>query len=102
MTRTGTPIHLCTKFLFNRLSAGGVEGGCKCLENHYLSSNLFLITRLSEIIKSSGLCAIHGGTSPTQMLDPMDPLLQNESRTRTTRATTEVHSLCETVDRASQ
>jgi len=34
--------------------------------------------------------------------DPMDPLLQNESRTLTTRTTAEVRTLCETIDRASR
>jgi len=102
MTRTVTAVRLCTEFLFNRLSAGGVKGGCKCLENHYPSSNLFLITRLSEIIGVAACVLYMVAHLQLKCSDPMDPLLQNESRTRTTRATTEVHSLCKTVDRASQ
>ena len=36
MTRTVTPVHFCVEFPFNRLRAGGVQGGCKCLDLHQI------------------------------------------------------------------
>jgi hypothetical protein len=106
MRRTVTPIHFCTEFPFNRLRAGGVKGGCKCL-----GRSLFLIRSVPEYQVVGGYKGAHNraGCVLYMVANPQlnawtatDSSLSNESKVMTTRTTTEARSLCDIVDRAPQ
>lgn len=105
MTRTVAPIHFCTILLFNRLRAGGVQGGYKCLEGSLPFIRPvpeYQVVETYKRVHNRANCVLHMvANRQFKGWIRMYGLVQNKSRMMATIPTLEACSLRETVDRAS-